>query len=130
VSLTRRQQPRRTSPEQWAAAKSDLRGLLVEAARTRTTVTYSQVALHVFGGTVPARSKLIMDLLGEVDQEEFARTGVIIASLVVRADSGIPGAGYFTFLAEQFGRDVSQPVAAWRCEAQRVWELYAAGEVG
>lgn len=111
--------------ESWQKAKRDLRELLIEAARSRSTVTYSHVAFAVFGGMVPARSRLIMDLLGEVDEEEYARTGTVIASLVVRADSGIPGAGYFTFIAERFGRDVSDPAAAWRSEAEKVWSTYA-----
>lgn len=108
-----------------AAAKEDLRRVLVDAARARSTVTYSDVSLYVFGGRVPARSRLIMDLLSEVDEEEYAARGVIIASLVVRADSGIPGAGYFAFLARCFGKDVDEPRHAWELEAERVWAAYA-----
>jgi hypothetical protein len=60
-----------------------------------------------------------------VDEEFEAERGVIIASLVVRADSGIPGSGYFTFLALRFGRDISDPRAAWRIEAERVWAAFS-----
>lgn len=105
-------------------AKQELREMLSEAARARSTVTYSDVSLRVFGGRVPARSRLIMDLLSEVDEEEQHARGVIIASLVVRRDTGIPGAGYFTFLANRFGKDVSDPENAWRIEAERVWAAY------
>lgn len=105
-------------------AESDLLAMLTDAARTRSTVTYRDVAVHVFGGRVPARSRLIMDLLSDVDERFFADHGVVIASLVVRADSGIPGVGYFSFLASQFGRDVSDPERAWREEAERVWALF------
>lgn len=99
--------------------------MLIDAARHRSTVTYSDVSLHVFGGRVPARSRLIMDLLSEVDEEEQAARGIIIASLVVRADTGIPGAGYFTFLARRFGKEVAEPAEAWRREAELVWAAYA-----
>lgn len=111
-------------PEQWRQAKRDLREMLAEAAAERGTVTYSDVALRVFGGTVPARSRLIMDVLSEVDEELQAERGIIIASLVVRADTGLPGAGYFVFISDRFGRDVSDPEAAWRAEAERVWCAY------
>lgn len=107
------------------AAKAHLLAMLTEAARERSTVTYSDVALRVFGGRVPARSRLIMDLLGEVDEEMQAARGIVIASLVVRADSGIPGAGYFTFLADRFGCDVSDPRRAWEAQAERVWAAFA-----
>lgn len=112
--------PRR-SPQEWDRAKRDLHEMLVDAAARRSTVTYSEVALRIFGGTVPARSRLIMDLLSEVDDEVYAERRVIIASLVVRADSGIPGAGYFAFIADHFGADVSDSEAAWRREAEKVW---------
>jgi hypothetical protein len=98
--------------EQRTQRKRELYEMLVEAAQHRSTVTYSDVALRVFGGRVPARSRHIMDLLGEVDDEVYAERGIVIASLVVRSDSGIPGAGYFTFIASRFGRDVSDPVWA------------------
>lgn len=110
-----------------SVAKRELRDMLLEAARARATVTYSDVALRVFGGRVPARSRLIMDLLSEVDEEEQAARGIIIASLVVRADTGVPGAGYFTFLADRFGRRIDDPEGAWRDEAERVWRAYADG---
>ncbi len=105
--------------------RASLLEMLESAARGRATVAYRDVAVHVFGGTVPARSRLIMDLLSEVDEQVFAERGVIIASLVVRADSGIPGAGYFDFIASRFGRDVSEPREAWREEAEKVWAEFA-----
>lgn len=108
-----------------SAAKEQMRQMLIEAARERRTVTYGEVSVRVFGGLVPARSRYIMDLLGEIDEEEQEARGVIIASLVVRRDSGIPGAGYFTFLAGRFGRDISDPPAAWLKEAEKVWASYA-----
>jgi hypothetical protein len=98
--------------------------MLEDAARSRSTVTYRDVAVHVFAGRVPARSRLIMDLLAEVDEQVYAERGIIIASLVVRSDSGVPGAGYFTFIASRFGRDISDPSEAWRVEAERVWAAY------
>lgn len=119
-------QARRT-PEDWARMRSVLLGMLEAAARNRATVTYRDVAVHVFGGTVPARSRLIMDLLSEVDEQVFVEHGIIIASLVVRADSGIPGEGYFHFIASRFGRDVSDPRAAWCEEAEKVWATFTDG---
>jgi len=114
---------RRTAKD-WECARARLYEMLVDAARRRETVAYKDVAVHVFGGTVPARSRLIMDLLTEVDEQVHAEKGVIIASLVVRADSGIPGVGYFHFIADRFGRDVSDPRTAWREEAEKVWVAY------
>jgi len=69
-----------------------------------------------------------MDLLGEVDTQADRERGIMIASLVVRADTGMPGEGYFHFAAEELGRPIDDPTAFWRAEVERVWEAYASGE--
>jgi hypothetical protein len=111
-------------PEEWAWAKERLRGLLSGAASTGTTVTYGEAAAVAFGGRFSARSGALMDLLGEVDAEEEAERGVMIASLVVRADTGMPGQGYFAYARDALYRDVSDRALFWRNEAQAVWAAY------
>jgi len=48
----------------------------------------------------------------------------MVASLVVRADTGMPGEGYFDFAAHQLGRPIGDPRAFWTAEVQRVWDAY------
>jgi hypothetical protein len=66
-----------------------------------------------------------MDLLGEVDTDADARLGCMVASLVVRADTGMPGEGYFHFAAQELGRPISDPREFWLLEVERVWDAYA-----
>jgi hypothetical protein len=113
------------SDEEWADARRAFEALLAEVGRAHSTVTYGEVARRVFGGRVSARSGALMDLLGEVDAEADARLGVMVASLVVRADSGIPGDGYFAFAAEELGRPIADRRAFWEAEVSRVWDAYA-----
>jgi len=113
--------------EEWASARVALGQLLAEAAASRSTVTYGEVARRVFGGRVSARSSALMDLLAEVDSAAEAERGIMIASLVVRADTGMPGEGYFHFAAEHIGRDVlDDPRGFWQREVELVWDSYAA----
>jgi len=117
------------SETEWSQARSRLTSLLGEAAATRCTVTYGEVARRVFDGRVSARSGALMDLLGEVDAEADRERGIMIASLVVRADSGMPGEGYFLFAEEKLGRRIENRERFWRTEAGRVWDAAApAGE--
>ena len=112
----------------WAHARGRLRALLEGIAREGSTVTYGEAAREAFGGRFSARSGALMDLLGEVDQETFESDGIMIASLVVRADTGRPGEGYFRFL-EKFTPDaLADREATWRREAARVWEAYGLAE--
>ena len=113
------------TPKEWATLRDDLERLLAEVAAQRSTVTYGEIARRVFHGRVSARSGALMDLLGEVDSDADARLGVMTASLVVRADSGIPGDGYFAFAAEECGRPIADRREFWQAEVTRVWEAYA-----
>lgn len=124
--------PKRTwgfAPAEWERARAEMERLLRETALARSTVTYGEVARRVFAGRVSARSGALMDMLGEVDTEAWRELGLIVASLVVRADSGIPGEGYFIFAEEELGRQIPDRRAFWEHEVDRVWERYA-GESG
>lgn len=111
--------------QEWDDARVRLRNLLAETAAACGTVTYGEVSRRVFGGRFSARSSALMDLLGEVDSAQAAEDGTVIASLVVRADTGMPGDGYFAFAASELGADVSDREAFWRGEAERVWAAHA-----
>lgn len=110
--------------------RTELRDLLESAASVRSTVTYGEVARRVFRGRVSARSGALMDLLGETDEEADARLGIMLASLVVRADSGMPGEGYFIFAAEELGRPIEDRRAFWDREVERVWSAYTPSPTG
>ena len=114
-------------PAEWAAARESLRGLLRHVARSRSTVTYAEAANVAFEGRFSARSGALMDLLGDVDDEEERAVGVMIASLVVRADTGMPGEGYWTFARDVLHRDISDREAFWRAEVDAVYAAYGGG---
>lgn len=113
------------SSDEWAAARVRLERLLAEVASERSTVTYGEVARRVFDGRVTARSGALMDMLGEVDSSALRSQGIMIASLVVRADSGIPGEGYFIFAEEELGHRIADRNEFWRAEVERVWDSFA-----
>lgn len=113
--------------EEWRAAATELRTMLGEAASRRATVTYGEAARRVFGGRFSARSSALMALLSEVDTEAHESTGVFIATLVVRADTGRPGEGYFAFAERAEGRPLPDREAYWLEQAERVWRRFARG---
>lgn len=115
------------SDDEWKAARERLSGLLVGAASRRAVVTYGEAARVAFDGRFSARSGALMDLLGEVDEAEEAARGIMIATLVVRADTGRPGEGYFAFARDELGRDVSDRERFWHDEATAVWDAYRRG---
>jgi hypothetical protein len=110
--------------EAWEAAKAQANALIEERARSRSTVTYAELCREVTAITLKPRSWAIMRFLNEICTEADARYGIMLATLVVRADTGLPGNGYFRH-AERLGRDVTDREAYWRNEAERVYAAYA-----
>lgn len=114
------------APDEWGKARHRLEDLLGAVAAARSTVTYGEAAKVAFGGRFSARSGALMDLLGEVDDLSQLDHQVMIATLVVRADTGRPGEGYFAFASEALGCEISDRETFWRDKAEAVWEYYAA----
>lgn len=109
------------SAEEWHAMVLDGRELLLETARRRRTVTYGEFAAFAGHGRVVARSPRLLRLVGEAAEPLDAEHGIVCASLLVRADTGMPGDGYFAWAADS-GRDMTDPRAMWLAEAGRVWD--------
>lgn len=111
-------------PEAWEAAKQQANAFIQQRARERGTLTYAELCREVTAITLKPRSWAIMGFLNEICTEADAKHGIMLATLVVRADTGLPGDGYFRH-AERLGRDVADREAYWRREAERVWAAFA-----
>lgn len=110
--------------EAWEAAKAQANALLEERARERRTITYAEICRAVSAVDLKPRSWAIMGFLNEICTEADAAYGIMLASLVVRADTGMPGDGYFRNAA-RLGRDVSDPEDYWRSEVERIYDVFA-----
>ena len=109
--------------DDWELAKLQAKEFLTACARRRATTTYSELCSEVTAIHLRPYSFAIVAFLNEICTEEDAAHGVMMASLVVRKDTGIPGNGYFGH-AGSLGRDVADREAFWRSEVERVWDAY------
>ncbi len=112
---------------EWVDARERMTSLLAGLAAERVTITYGDIAREIFGDRLSARSGGLYKMLYEVCAEQDARHGTMLASLVVRKDTGIPGKGYFANAA-LLGRDVTDPEAYWRSEVEKIWRVWGALE--
>ena len=108
----------------WEAGKQQANAFIQQRARERGTLTYAQLCREVTAITLKPRSWAIMGFLNEICTEADAQYGIMLATLVVRADTELPGDGYFRH-AERLGRDISDREAYWHSEAERVWAAFA-----
>jgi hypothetical protein len=103
--------------------------LLTGIAASRSTITYGEISEIVFARRFSPRSSALAQMLEEVCTLEDAKHGISLGAVVVRADSGIPGDGYFVFAATKLGRacdpnDKASCRRFWEQEVSRVWDTY------
>jgi hypothetical protein len=111
------------SAQDWESARAQAEALLVERARQRRTVTYSELCASITVARFTPYSWRLIALLDEICSERDAERGIVLATLVVRRDSGRPGEGYFAHAARA-GRDVADREGFWLAEAERAWSSY------
>lgn len=109
--------------EDWDLAKRQAKDFLVACARSRRTTTYGELTQVVSAIRLKTYSWGMMAFLDEICTEEDALHGVMLASLVCRKDSGMPGDGYFRNAAK-LGRDTHDHEAYWRSEIERIYAAF------
>jgi hypothetical protein len=119
------------SDREWERCREFMREVIVGVAQSKTTITYGELSEIVFDRRFSARSSALAQMLEEVCTLEDTQTGVELGSVVVRADSGIPGKGYFLYAREHLARHInpSDPASCrrfWQAEIERVWGIYGA----
>jgi hypothetical protein len=118
------------SREQWDERREQMRALLVGVAESRATISYGELSEIVFNRRFSPRSSALAQMLEEVCTLEDRDRGISLGAVVVRADSGIPGKGYFIFAHDKLDRgvDPSNPASCrrfWEAEVTRIWDCYA-----
>lgn len=107
----------------WELAKRQAEAALIARARERATTTYAGLCDEVTAIRLRPYSFAMVAFLDEICAEEDAANGIVLASLVTRKDTGLPGEGYFRHAART-GHDVSDRDAFWHEQTERVWAAF------
>jgi hypothetical protein len=110
------------SPDEWAAAKEEIRTLLIGIARQRSTITYRELAGRLTSVSLEPNSVELGRLLGEASRAEASAGRGMLSALVVQQATGKPGHGFFR-LAQQLGRSVADQD---QCLVDELNAVYAA----
>jgi hypothetical protein len=111
----------------WELAKEQAAQALLACARRRGTTTYSGLCDDVTAIRLRPYSFAMVAFLDEICDEQDAAHGTVLASLVTRKDTGMPGEGYFRH-ASRVGCDVSDRRALWEKDVAEVYTTWAEGE--
>ena len=114
------------SQDKWEQAKKEMREILIERAKVRGMIPYSELAAQIKSIQIRPESYAFAAMLGEISTEED-KVGHGMLSVIVVHKSGDmqPGPGFFE-LAKELGRDTSDVLACWVAELKKVhayWSL-------
>jgi hypothetical protein len=112
-------------PEAWNAAKAEARAIMIERARIRGMISYSELVQHIHAITIGPHDPRLDHLLGEISSDENAAGRGMLTVLVVHKVGDMePGRGFYK-LAPSLGRNTSDLKKCWIDELHRVHREWA-----
>lgn len=110
---------------EWDKAKLEARTLMVERAKVRGMIPYSDLAKNIKSVHFEAHDQRLFHLLGEVSAEEDgAGRGMLSVIVVHKTGDMQPGPGFFE-LAKRLGRNTSDILKCWVDEMKRVHAVWS-----
>jgi hypothetical protein len=99
--------------EDWEIAKEEMRQILVERAKLRGMIPYSELVSMIETIRMEPDSIALAHMLGEISAEEDAGGRGMLSVIVVHKVGDMqPGPGFFQ-LAKKLGRDTSDILVCW-----------------
>jgi molybdopterin synthase catalytic subunit len=116
------------SEAEWQAAKAEAKQVLIERAKARDTISYSELVRRIRLIELEAHDPRLNELLMEISSEEDAAgRGMLTAIVVHRSGDMHPGPGFFE-LARRLGRDTSDVLKCWIDELKKVHAYWSKSE--
>lgn len=104
----------------WNKAKEEMRQILIERAKVRGMIPYSELVKKIRTIQLEPDSYALANMLGEVSTEESrAGHGMLSAIVVHKSGDMEPGPGFFD-LAKSLGNNTSDILAFWVNEFKKV----------
>lgn len=109
----------------WDAAKDEAKAILIDVARRKGRIAYSELASQIQAIDIVAHDPRMFHLLGEISvEEEKTGRGMLTAIVVHKSGDMQPGPGFFE-LAKSLGKDTSDVLVCWVNEFNRVHDYWA-----
>jgi hypothetical protein len=114
----------------WDAAKMQATDVLVEVARRRGRIAYSELVAQISALRLEPHDPRLFHLLGEIStSEDSAGRGMLTAIVVHKSGDMQPGPGFFE-LAKSRGRNTKDLLACWIAEFNKVHDVWANKRTG
>ena len=108
------------STADWNKAKEEMRQILIERAKVRGVIPYSELVAQVRTIQIKPESYALAAMLGEISRaEDTAGRGMLTVIVVHKSGDMQPGPGFFE-LAKELCRDTSDILKCWVDESKKV----------
>ena len=106
--------------DDWKLAIQEATGILIERAKVRGMMPYSDLANKITSILLEAHDPRLFKLLGEISSNEDSQGRGMLSVIVVHKQGDMqPGPGFFE-LAKELGRDTSDILDCWVKELKKV----------
>ena len=113
------------SQSDWDAAKKEARAIMVERAKVRGMIPYSDLVKKIKSIRLDAHDPRLFHMLGEISSEEdTAGRGMLTVVVVHKVGDMQPGPGFFE-LAKHLGRDTTNKLKCWADELHKVHAIWS-----
>jgi hypothetical protein len=113
------------SDSDWDATKQEARSAMIDRAKLRGMLAYSDLAKMIRSIKLDAHDSRLFHLLGEISTEEdSAGRGMLSVVVVHKLGDMQPGPGFFE-LAKSLGKDTSNIERCWVAELHRVHAVWS-----
>jgi len=111
--------------EKWEAAKGEAKAIMIERAKVRGMIAYSDLVSKIHAFPLQAHDPRLFHLLGQISSEEDADgRGMLTVIVVHKIGDMQPGPGFFE-LAKSLGRDTSDILKCWVDELHKVHAVWS-----
>src|SRR4030095_7516358 len=114
---------RKLADTQWDAVQAEIRQLIIETAKAKQLITYSELTGMLQTAYVHYHSHVLTRMLINIGSAEQSARRPILPALVISKQSGRPGPGYFKLAPGE--AEVDDPVREWEQEVQRVYNYWS-----
>lgn len=111
------------TPDELSAYKDVMRDLMIEAARAKRTITYSELAADNPVAYLHPHSFMFANIMRKICAEEYEQGHGQLCALVVSKITGMPSGGYFKGMATEHDTQVDLE-ARWRQDLDAVFAYW------
>jgi len=109
----------------WNAAKEEARRIMIDRAKVRGMIPYSDLAKQITSIKIGAHDPRLFHMIGDISIEQDAAGRGMLSALVVHKHGDMqPGPGFFE-LAERLGRDTKDILRCWVTEVHKVHAVWS-----